>query len=71
MKGAFGNQLKTVIGRFLTGVNETEDGKPIEAVMGMKSIQDRIVLSMQIMVTTNTLCRHIGETWARKYLSNK
>lgn len=68
-KGVFGNQLKTVVGRFLTGVNETEDGQPIEAIQGMKGIQDRIVTSMKLQLTTNTLLRVIGENWARKYLS--
>lgn len=67
-KGVFGNQLKTVVGRFLTGVNETEDGQAIEAIQGMKGIQDRIVTSMNLMATTNTLLRVIGENWARKYV---
>lgn len=68
-KGVFGNQLKTVVGSFLTGVNETEGGEPIEAIQGMKGIQDRIVTSMTLMATTNTLLRVIGENWARKYKS--
>lgn len=67
-KGVFGNQLKTVVGKFLTGVNETEDGQAIEAVQGVKGIQDRIVTSMNLMSTTNTLLRVIGENWARKYI---
>ncbi len=67
-KGVFGNQLKTVVGKFLTGVNETEDGQAIEAIQGVKGIQDRIVTSMNLMSTTNTLLRVIGENWARKYI---
>lgn len=67
-KGVVGNQLKTVVGRFLTGVNETEDGQAIEVIQGMKGIQDRIVTSMNLAATTNTLLRVIGENWARKYV---
>lgn len=68
-KAVFANQMKTVIGRVLEGVHETESGKPFDAIFGSKSIQDRIVLSPMIIGTTNTLLRVIGENAAEIYFS--
>ena len=63
-KAVFGNQMKTVFGRILTGVHETVSGVKVDAIFGYKSIQDRIVLSPLIIGTTNTLLRVIGENAA-------
>lgn len=60
-KGVFGNQLKTVIGRVMDDTTTTEDGTPIEAIFGYKSISDRIVLSPEIIGTTSTLLEVIGK----------
>jgi hypothetical protein len=70
-KAVFANQMKTVIGRVLEGVHETESGKPFDAIFGFKSIQDRIVLSPMIIGTTNTLLRVIGENAADIYFGKK
>lgn len=66
-KAVFANQMKTVFGHILTGVNETEDGTQLDAIFGFKSIQDRIVLSPMIIGSTNTLLRVIGEKAAKMY----
>lgn len=66
-KGVFGNQLKTVIGRVMGGVNETESGTEVDAIFGYQSISDRIVLSPEIMGTTNTLLRVISQRVAKVY----
>lgn len=54
-KGVFCNQMKTVFGQVMTGEVTTETGKVIDAIFGQKSIQDRIVLSPEIIGTTTTL----------------
>lgn len=66
-KGVFGNQLKTVFARVMGGVNETETGTPVDAIFGYQSISDRIVLSPEIMGTTNTLLRVISKRVAKAY----
>jgi len=66
-KAVFANQMKTVFGRVLTGIHETESGEELDAIFGFKSIQDRIVLSPMIIGTTNTLLRVIGENAAELY----
>lgn len=42
-KKVFGNQLKSVAGRVMTGVNETESGLPLGARFGIRSVFARIV----------------------------
>lgn len=54
-KGVFGNQLKTICGRVMSGMNQTESGEPIDAIFGYLSVSDRIVRSPEIMGTTNKL----------------
>lgn len=66
-KGVFGNQMKTIFGRVMTGINETESGVPIDAIFGYQSISNRIVQSPEIMGTTNTLLRIIGKHVANIY----
>lgn len=66
-KGVFGNQLKTVFARVMGGTNETESGVPVDAIFGYQSISDRIVLSPEIMGTTNTLLRVISQRVAKVY----
>lgn len=42
-KKVFGNQLKSIAGRVMTGTNETESGLPLGARFGIRSVFARIV----------------------------
>lgn len=66
-KGVFANQMKTIFGRVMSGRNETESGVPVDAIFGYQSISDRIVLSPEIMGTTNTLLKVISKRVADVY----
>ncbi|MBN22758.1 MAG: hypothetical protein CL678_15845 [Bdellovibrionaceae bacterium] len=56
-KGVFGNQMKTVIGRVMTGINRTESGVDLGAIFGWNSVTARIVESPVIIGTTNTVLK--------------
>lgn len=66
-KGVFGNQMKTVFGRVLSGRNETERGEPLGAFFGQISIEKRIVGSPFIIGTTNSLMMAISKVVAKAY----
>jgi hypothetical protein len=66
-KGVFGNQLKTIFGRVMVGENTTASGEPIDAIFGYESISARIVLSPELMGTTNTLLKVISKRVADVY----
>lgn len=66
-KGVFANQMKTIFGRVMSGINRTESGEDIGAIFGYQSISDRIVLSPEIMGTTNTLLKIISKRVADAY----
>ncbi len=66
-KGVFGNQMKTVFARVMSGTNTTESGEDIDAIFGYQSISNRIVLSPEIMGTTNTLLRVLSKHVAKVY----
>lgn len=70
-KAVFGNQLKTICGRVMTGRNETEHGEPIDAIFGYLSVSDRIVRSPEIMGTTNKLMELITEKAIAAYRKGK
>lgn len=70
-KLVFGNQMKSVLGHRLKGVNETQSGVPIRAIFGGKSIIDRIVLSPLLSGFSNTTLRVIGERAAQMWISGK
>lgn len=70
-KGVVGNQLKTIFGRIMSGKNETESGVPIDAVFSYESIAARIVLSPEIMGTTNTLLRVMSKRVADVYFGRR
>ena len=70
-KGVFGNQMKTIFGRVMSGTNETESGVPIDAIFGYTSISDRIVLSPEIMGTTTTLLKIMSQHVVDIYEGNK
>jgi hypothetical protein len=59
-KGVFANQMKTVFGKVMHHDMRTESGDLVDAVFGQKSIADRIVLSPELIGTTNTLLKVIG-----------
>lgn len=69
-KAVFCNQMKTVIGHRLSGINETEDGTPLNAIFGAKSVIDRIVLSAIILGMTISVLTAIGEKAAEMWMSN-
>nr|DAT15848.1 MAG TPA: RNA polymerase Rpb2-like protein [Caudoviricetes sp.] len=66
-KVVFGSQLKSVVARMLSGVNETESGKPIDAIFGYLSISNRIVQSAELMGTTNVLLMEITKEVINMY----
>lgn len=45
----------------MTGVNETQSGKPIDAIFGYQSVSNRIVQSAELIGTTNTLLKLISQ----------
>lgn len=66
-KLVFGNQLKSIIGRVMTGVNRTKSGVPIDAIFSYASVSNRICVSPEVMGTTNTLLRLISKQAAHIY----
>lgn len=64
-KGVYANQMKSVIGRVMTGVNKTENGEDVDAIFGYTSINDRIVGNPFIIGTTNRLLK-----WLSKHVSD-
>jgi hypothetical protein len=66
-KGVFCNQLKTVFSEVMHHEMRTESGEIVDAVFGSKSIADRIVLSPDLIGTTNTLLGLIGMRAAKIY----
>lgn len=66
-KGVFGSQMKTVFGRVMAGVNETESGEPLDAFFGMQSIADRTATSPILIGTTNTLLIKAGQLAVAAY----
>lgn len=66
-KNVFGSQMKTIVGRVMEGINETEDGTPLDAIFGYSSIANRVVLSPEIMGTTNTLLKVLSKHVAKTY----
>lgn len=54
-KAVFGNQMKTIIGRVMSGRNETESGEPLGALFAMQSVDARMIGSPILIGTTTTL----------------
>ena len=67
----FGNQLKTIIGRVMTGENRTVDGEDIDAIFGYVSISNRIVRSPEIIGTSNKLMQLITQKAIAAYRKEK
>ena len=66
-KCVYANQMKSVIGDVLVGANKTESGINIDGIFGYQSISNRIVLSPEIIGTTNMLLEVIGKNAAKLY----
>lgn len=66
-KAVFANQMKTVIGRVMNGVNETKSGLPLDAIFSYQSISNRIVRSPEIIGVTNSLLKLISKRVASAY----
>ena len=60
-KGVFCNQMKTVFSEVLEEEMVTENGDVIDAVFGQKSVDARLVSSVSIIGTTNTLLKVITQ----------
>lgn len=45
----------------MKGKNETESGKPIDAIFGYQSVSNRIVQSAELIGTTNILLKLITQ----------
>jgi len=69
-KAVFCNQMKTVVGHRLSGVNETASGRKINAIFGAKSVMDRIVLSALLIGMSISVQTAIGEKAAEMWMSN-
>lgn len=66
-KVVYFNQMKSVVGSVMVGTNETESGVPIDAVFAYQSLSNRIVLSPELIATTNTLLLLIGQRAVAAY----
>lgn len=66
-KAVFANQMKTVIGRVMTGENTTESGIPLDAIFSYQSISNRIVRSPELIGTVNSLLLIISKRVADAY----
>lgn len=66
-KGTFGNQMKSVFGRVMTGENQTKSGQKLGAIFSNKSIDDRIVLSSPLMGMANALGFRITDNFVAAY----
>ncbi|MCY1367883.1 hypothetical protein D9M69_548350 [compost metagenome] len=69
-KAVFCNQMKTVIGHRLNGVNETASGEKINAIFGAKSVMDRIVLSALLIGMGISVQIAIGEKAAEMWMAD-
>lgn len=66
-KGAFCNQLKTIVSEVMPGDYKTESGELIDAIFGYKSIDARIVTSSNRIGLASTILRHISQDAADAY----
>lgn len=68
-KAVFANQLKTVIGEVMDSEIRTESGKVVDAIFGKLSVDNRIVGSVDLMGTTNTLLDILADRAVKAYNS--
>lgn len=69
-KGVLGNQMKTIFSRVMQGINQMEDGTPIDCQFGATSFDDRMVDSPKVAGMTNRLLSvgssHIADVYFGK-----
>lgn len=70
-KSVFGNQMKSVVSEVMTNDMTTENGEIIDAVFGQLSVDARVVNSINIMGTTNTLLSVLGKKAAKLFKEGK
>jgi hypothetical protein len=70
-KLVLGNQLKSVVGKVMDGVNETVEGEAIDMIFSYAGVDNRLTLSTPLMGTTNVLLELIGKKAAELYLAPK
>lgn len=61
------SQMKSIVGRRLSGVQETEDGVPFNCIFSYDGLVRRIVNSAESIGTTTTLLLHIGNLAVAAY----
>lgn len=66
-KVVFANQMKSIISDVMTGTNKTESGEDIDALFSYVSINNRIVLSPELIGTTTTLLKLMSKRVAESY----
>lgn len=66
-KIVFGNQLKSVIGQVMHGVNQTASGQELDAIFGFTSAENRIVNSFAMMGTTIALQQAVTQLAVKAY----
>ena len=64
-----GLQAKSVIGRVLSGVNQTESGDDVDLIFSYDAFIRRIILSPEFNGTTNRLLREVGRLAVAAYRS--
>lgn len=70
-KFVFANQMKSVCSGVMTGTNETESGVELDALFSYISINNRIVLSPEVIGTTTSLLKVMSKNVAKAYLSKR
>ena len=70
-KCVFGNQMKSIVGRVMTGKNETLDGEAINAIFSYEGIDKRVVRSAIKMGLANTLLVFAGREFVKIYESEE
>jgi len=70
-KGIFANQMKTVTSEVIQHDITTEDGTPIDALFGDRSVYARIVLSPMVIGTTNKLLTLIKNKAVAAYFGDE
>lgn len=68
-KLVFSHQMKSIVGRVITGVHASEDGEPVDATFSYDSVSRRIVTSAERIGTTNSLLVHLGKLFVEAYES--
>lgn len=66
-KVVFASQLKSVVGRLMSGRNETKDGTEIDAIFSYQSVANRIVRSPEIMGMANLLLLKLSKRMVNAY----